>query len=842
MSQNLVNLFGATGAARYLQLADAPVRRTIVSCVAMNNLEGDGSQVLLDLSGKDFFVKASSTQNDQTEAQQASFTFANKDGQFDKHGFGQYANLLVEDRKIVYQKGLQDPATGTNYLLPVGVYKITVASAAGYNRDAVPLIQVTCLDLLMDGMKQKATSDFFANWQANQIAMTLAERYLKFTPSMFNLAALNYVYAQAQFTDMLVGDMLKKLFEPVLYFVRMGEDGRLTSGPRLGSSSAGLLNIKGFSDATAPPDPAVVSYTFPDAPTVISAAGKWNNLDATNQVVVMGKDRSAIISLGPAQILAMKADSTIDMKTKIVDDVYFSEHSASANDLLAKNVQVVLAYSTDHNLDTTPKYMVYSTVAGQGLPAGIPNLPALPPDTPNTLTPANPPDIKNSDPHSVGFVEIKSVSPNRVQIRIEGRQFSSSGGGINVSHHGGFDYKYWVVGAPLISTNQTLTSIQDYNVQTVAKEQAVAIFSGIGDYQTYQLSRSVLAKSVPVTVYVDKHDGAGPVSLGTNALDQSAFVNTFQIDPERGRIVIASLVYRQFSEDDAGSRVFSTGGTAQSNAITWNQSALAVETPQAVYQSNRFGEQTYTFAGLTVGSGYTLRLHFADDTSTGENQRLFSVFANGSEVLPGFDIYKAAGDTYRAAVQQTVEGVQPDFNGNLKLQLTQYDPSNPSNKLADCQVGGNLAGVPIISGIEILLPQGASQFAYAVNCGGPLLAPPAPTVTVDYGYSTAQLRNGIQTLTINNPLIPNVAACAQVGQFFLNYAAWARNTTPLTTASVGHLQAGDIVRFWHPVHNADFWIYIQQIDREVGRDDGTGGLGDTDTYQTFLLYRRKRGA
>src|SRR5689334_6494918 len=55
---------------------------------------------------------------------------------------------------------------------------------------------------------------------------------------------------------------------------------------------------------------------------------------------------------------------------------------------------------------------------------------------------------------------------------------------------------------------------------------------------------------------------------------------------------------------------FSGGSTASvSNTIT--TSGVTNPAPQAVYQSNRYGNFTYTIPGLTANGSYTVRLHFA---------------------------------------------------------------------------------------------------------------------------------------------------------------------------------------------------------------------------------------
>ncbi len=70
--------------------------------------------------------------------------------------------------------------------------------------------------------------------------------------------------------------------------------------------------------------------------------------------------------------------------------------------------------------------------------------------------------------------------------------------------------------------------------------------------------------------------------------------------------------------------------------------------PMAVYQSNRYGNFTYTLPNLTSGTAYTVRLHFAETYWPASNSRIFNVVANQGlstqlNLLSNFDIFQVAG-------------------------------------------------------------------------------------------------------------------------------------------------------------------------------------------------------
>jgi len=93
-----------------------------------------------------------------------------------------------------------------------------------------------------------------------------------------------------------------------------------------------------------------------------------------------------------------------------------------------------------------------------------------------------------------------------------------------------------------------------------------------------------------------------------------------------------------FGEDE----LFAGGWTYSSNnPIT--TSGVANAAPAEVYQSERWGLDSYTSSGLTPGALYTVRLHFAEIYYTSAGSRVFHVGINGKSVLEYFDIYSEAG-------------------------------------------------------------------------------------------------------------------------------------------------------------------------------------------------------
>ena len=121
---------------------------------------------------------------------------------------------------------------------------------------------------------------------------------------------------------------------------------------------------------------------------------------------------------------------------------------------------------------------------------------------------------------------------------------------------------------------------------------------------------------------------------------------------------------------------FSAGGTtyAVTNTITI-PAGVTTAAPAAVYQSARQGTVTYTIPGLTAGTGYTVRLHFAELYFSAAGARVFNVAINGTAVLTNFDIYAAAKANFTAVVEQFT--ATANSSGQIVIAFTNGTTNQP---------------------------------------------------------------------------------------------------------------------------------------------------------------------
>ncbi|MFJ8019351.1 malectin domain-containing carbohydrate-binding protein [Streptomyces sp. NPDC096311] len=123
---------------------------------------------------------------------------------------------------------------------------------------------------------------------------------------------------------------------------------------------------------------------------------------------------------------------------------------------------------------------------------------------------------------------------------------------------------------------------------------------------------------------------------------------------------------------DAGDFVADTdvfGGTAGGGTTdTIDTSAVTDPAPQAVYQTERYGNFSYIAQGLSAGDTYTVRLHFAEIFWWGAGLRTFDVYVNGEKKLDAFDVFAAAGGKNKAVVKEL--DVTPGDSGSIVIQFS----------------------------------------------------------------------------------------------------------------------------------------------------------------------------
>ncbi len=151
----------------------------------------------------------------------------------------------------------------------------------------------------------------------------------------------------------------------------------------------------------------------------------------------------------------------------------------------------------------------------------------------------------------------------------------------------------------------------------------------------------------------------------TNVLD-NAFVAGIEVQPtgapQSTQIHAGGLSTGAFADD-----VGFSGGSTRTRTNTITTSGVVHAAPANLYQSQRFGNFSYTVPGFAPSSTNTVRLHFAETHWTAAGLRKFNVKINGKPMLSNFDIFAAAGAN-KAVVREF--RTEADASGQYKIEFS----------------------------------------------------------------------------------------------------------------------------------------------------------------------------
>ncbi|MEO5914500.1 MAG: malectin domain-containing carbohydrate-binding protein [Luteolibacter sp.] len=159
-------------------------------------------------------------------------------------------------------------------------------------------------------------------------------------------------------------------------------------------------------------------------------------------------------------------------------------------------------------------------------------------------------------------------------------------------------------------------------------------------------------------------------------------VNSAYVPPTAYTINAGAGTFGGFGEDNG----FVSGGSDFNSSNTIDLSSVTNPAPTGVYQTERYGNSTYTFPGLGAGATYTVRLHFAEVYWGNVGQRVFNVLINGTTVLPNYDIVAAAGSINKAVVQEIPVTATP--GGTITIQFVTLVDNAKINGIEILPIGG----------------------------------------------------------------------------------------------------------------------------------------------------------
>ncbi len=221
-----------------------------------------------------------------------------------------------------------------------------------------------------------------------------------------------------------------------------------------------------------------------------------------------------------------------------------------------------------------------------------------------------------------------------------------------------------------------------------------------------------------------------------------------------------------------------SGGSTYSVTTTIDTSQLSgTIPPQAVLQTERYGEFSYTLGGFTAGSAQAVTLYFAEVYWTAAGQRTFNVAINGATVLSAFDIFASAGGAGKAISRSF--NTTANSSGQVVIQFTRAGgPDNP--KVAAITVGATTPGTTYALTVAKSGAGAGTVAGGAINCGATCSATLASGTTVTLtatpaagstfgGWSGACTGTGTCTVTMTAARNVTASFNQSGGSTFTNY-------------------------------------------------------------------------
>jgi fibronectin type 3 domain-containing protein len=286
---------------------------------------------------------------------------------------------------------------------------------------------------------------------------------------------------------------------------------------------------------------------------------------------------------------------------------------------------------------------------------------------------------------------------------------------------------------------------------------------------------------LPGTTYfykVEAVNGAGP-SVLSNETQAAIPGNTQPVGNAVVQIDAGGPAVGTFAADE-----FVSGGSVTGNVgVPIDLSHAQNPAPMAVYQTNRYGNFTYTIPNLTSGTSYILRLHFAETYWNQAGSRVFNILVNGNVVQSNLDIFASAGGKDVAiSIDYPVTAV----NGQIGITFQTVSDN------------------ALVSGLELLNPATAAPpvtDVYQVDAGS---AVPNGAFSADNSFSggsTSQTNSVITTTGVTNAAPASVYQSNRFGTFSYTF-------TGLKTGSQYTIRSHFAETYWTAAGSRVFNILV----------------------------------
>jgi hypothetical protein len=364
--------------------------------------------------------------------------------------------------------------------------------------------------------------------------------------------------------------------------------------------------------------------------------------------------------------------------------------------------------------------------------------------------------------------------------------------------------------------------------------------TGAADVLSYNVKRSTIyngtytaiATNVGLISFADTN-----VSNGTTYYYVVSAVNSLGESSDSAPASVVPQTYYQVNSGGGAASPFTadsffSSGTAGSTSAAIDTSGVTNPAPQAVYQTERWNNNTYTFPNLIAGASYKVRLHFAEIYYNAAGIRVFNVFINGAQVLANFDIFAATGVMDKATVREFTTTA----NGSGQIIIQYSDIAGKDNaKSSGIEVLPLLAApaslaATLTSNGQIELSWAASVNATSYNVkqstvsGGPFTTSTNITGLV---YTNTGLVNGTLYFFV-------VSAVNSFGESTNSSQVSARPVSAASPQITFGNYGGQIYAGW-PADHIGWWLQMQTNSIDEGLGTNWVNVAGSDTTNQISI-------
>ena len=347
--------------------------------------------------------------------------------------------------------------------------------------------------------------------------------------------------------------------------------------------------------------------------------------------------------------------------------------------------------------------------------------------------------------------------------------------------------------------------------------------TGAADVLSYDVKRATtdggtyttIATNVGLVGFTDTN-----VTNGSTYYYDISAVNSLGESPDSAPASVVPQTYYQVNSGGGAASPFVadeffSGGSTGSTSAAIDTSGVTNPAPQAVYQTERWNNNTYTFPNLIAGTSYKVRLHFAEIAYDAAGIRVFNVFINGTEVLANFDIFAATGAENKATVREFT--ATANSNGQIVIQYADI-PGKDNAKSSGIEILPLLAAP---TGLTVTLTSnGQVELSWAASINATSYNVKQATVSGETYTTSTNVTSLVYTNTglVNGTLYYFVVSATNSFGESANSAQVSIRPVSMASPQITFGNNGGQIYIGWPADHTGWWLQMQtnSIDEGLG--------------------------